>query len=378
MADRPLRISLRFIRATGCSVRAEGIVTTDFLPPSINADYLTQTLRKAGALTDGRVIALALDNPRDTLLSRIARLKLTYDHAATTAPASLFLKVARADRQEPSWVSGRQEVAFYSKVAALIAPGAVPHCFDASWNADTNAWHLLLEDLTDTHATATTWPLPPSLQQCEAIVGSLARIHAQWWDHPSLGTSVGALASADDLETIRQTFAEQFSRFADDIGDNLSADRRDLYRRLIEALPTLSRRYHSHRNLTVVHGDAHVWNCVLPRDGGQGARFFDWDAWRIDIATSDLAYMMAMHWYPERRHRDERPLLDVYHRVLVAHGVSGYDRRALTDDYRRSALTLLRRPVWQWAMGIPPVIWWNNLERIMMAIDDLGSRELLG
>jgi hypothetical protein len=27
---------------------------------------------------------------------------------------------------------------------------------------------------------------------------------------------------------------------------------------------------------------------------------------------------------------------------------------------------------------IPPLIWWNNLERILMAIDDLGVRELLG
>jgi hypothetical protein len=26
---------------------------------------------------------------------------------------------------------------------------------------------------------------------------------------------------------------------------------------------------------------------------------------------------------------------------------------------------------------IPPVIWWNNFERIMLAVDDLGCRELL-
>jgi hypothetical protein len=27
--------------------------------------------------------------------------------------------------------------------------------------------------------------------------------------------------------------------------------------------------------------------------------------------------------------------------------------------------------------NIPPVIWWNNLERIMLAVDDLGCRDLL-
>ena len=26
---------------------------------------------------------------------------------------------------------------------------------------------------------------------------------------------------------------------------------------------------------------------------------------------------------------------------------------------------------------IPPLIWWNNLERILLAVDDLGCRDLL-
>jgi hypothetical protein len=28
-------------------------------------------------------------------------------------------------------------------------------------------------------------------------------------------------------------------------------------------------------------------------------------------------------------------------------------------------------------MNIPPRVWWNNLERIMLAVDDLGCRDLL-
>ena len=74
--------------------------------------------------------------------------------------------------------------------------------------------------------------------------------------------------------------------------------------------------------MTIVHGDAHVWNCFLPRDGAGDVRLFDWDGWRIGIASSDLAYMMALHWYPNRRRRLERPLLDRYHATLVAYGVA--------------------------------------------------------
>jgi hypothetical protein len=38
---------------------------------------------------------------------------------------------------------------------------------------------------------------------------------------------------------------------------------------------------------------------------------------------------------------------------------------------------LIWRPIWQALNDIPPVIWWNNLEHIFAAVDDLGCRDLL-
>jgi len=84
-----------------------------------------------------------------------------------------------------------------------------------------------------------------------------------------------------------------------------------------------------------------------------------------------------MHWYPDRRRHFERPLLDLYHATLVEHGVTGYPRQALDDDYRLSVLWQIATPVWQASVNIPTVIWWNNLERILLAVDDLGCRDLL-
>jgi hypothetical protein len=74
--------------------------------------------------------------------------------------------------------------------------------------------------------------------------------------------------------------------------------------------------------------------------------------------------------------RFERALLDHHHEAIVAEGVQSYDatrarRRlptvgAISEHNTRAALR-----------DIPPGIWWNNLERILLAIDDLGCRELL-
>jgi len=57
--------------------------------------------------------------------------------------------------------------------------------------------------------------------------------------------------------------------------------------------------------------------------------------------------------------------------------VSGYDRQALDNDYCLSVLWQITIPVWQAAYNIPSGIWWHHLERIFLAIDDLGCRDLL-
>jgi hypothetical protein len=350
----------------------------DNLPLAAKPDHLTGALQKAGLLGDGRVRDVAILSSRDTLVSHIMRLDLSYDGPAHDAPRSVIFKIAHPNYASKLWNSGRQEVAFYTELAPLMSAQLTPRCYEGSWNAETHAWHLLLEDLTDSHQIATVWPLPPTFKQSKLMIRALATAHGEWWDNPRLGSSVGAWLDTAATNRIMQQFGEHFGRFVDQVGDRLSDERRDLYEHLIDASPKLMERYHAHRNVTIAHGDGHVWNFFLPQDPtSDDVRLFDFDQWGINVGSGDLAYMMAMHWYPDRRRLIERPLLDCYHETLLACGVGGYDRHALDEDYRRSVLWHITKPVWQWAVGIPSVIWWNNLERIFLAVDDLGCRELL-
>jgi phosphotransferase family enzyme len=343
------------------------------LADTISTSQIDAALRCCGVLRDGSVRSVAVESSRNTILSRIARLRLEYDGNAGNAPQTLILKTGRPDRRGGGWMAGRQEVAFYCDVAAAMEQRLVPCCFAAHWDEATEDWHLLLEDLGESHYTATTWPLPPTLAQCEHIIETLARFHACWWNDARLGTSIGVLRDDAAVARLLQDLTKRFPSLA----DALPCERRLVYERLFAAGAPLLRRSYAQSNLTILHGDAHVWNCFLPRDGGTDIRLFDWDGWRIGGAATDLAYMMAMHWYPDRRHRIERQLLDRYHATLLAEGVRRYDRQALDDDYRWAVLWQITLPIFQASNGIPPVIWWNNLERIWLAFDELDCRELL-
>ena len=252
------------------------------------------------------------------------------------------------------------------------------HCHDAHLDETTGDWHLLLEDLRDSHASPSAWPFPPTLADSEAVIRTLARFHAAWWDDKRLGVTVGTWGDPADVAVGQQQMTDAVAKLADALGDRFTADKRTFYARLIERTGPLSARYHSRRNMTIVHGDAHVGNCWLPKPGRTGTpMLFDWDSWRLDYATDDLAYQMALHWYPDLRRERERHLLDAYHDELTKRGVTGYDRQALQDDYRLSVLWMTMKPVWQHAFGIPAWIWWSHLARIHLAVDDLGCRELL-
>jgi len=76
---------------------------------------------------------------------------------------------------------------------------------------------MLLDDLSPTHVQRPL-PVPPSLRDSERIVDSLARIHAHWWNHLQLRTTIGKpLSQAEARASIARheyTNAEQPTLFA--------------------------------------------------------------------------------------------------------------------------------------------------------------------
>ncbi len=54
-------------------------MTTEPLPESVTPEALTLALRRAGVLGEGRVSEVTVESTRATVLSRISRLRLTYD-----------------------------------------------------------------------------------------------------------------------------------------------------------------------------------------------------------------------------------------------------------------------------------------------------------
>ncbi|ETW94455.1 MAG: hypothetical protein ETSY1_34780 [Candidatus Entotheonella factor] len=343
-------------------------------------ELLTEVLQATGTLPQGRVMTIepqGLFYP--TFTSTIVRLEVCYSaDAPPSAPSHFLLKMSRPEAHSDVLADlGRPEVAFYTTISPAMSDSPAVDCYHALYIPDTRQFHILLADVSETHEQ-TEWPLPGTYPTCIQSVECLARFHAYWWDHPHLGTEIISRPSEFALQGPFSDLQERCTAFVNFLGDRLSPERRAVYDRVLAAWPALANRLTTGRDVTIVHGDAHMWNFLYPRGSPTDtACLVDWQLWHISVGASDLAYMMALHWYPDRRAALEQPLLRHYHHCLQEHGLRTYSWEACWRDYQWSAVRNLLLPVIQWAAKIPAAGWWPHLERAMLAFEDLDGDSLL-
>jgi thiamine kinase-like enzyme len=306
----------------------------------------------------------------------VGRLSISYSSdAPASAPRRLFLKTGTHHLSHSGdWLA---EISFYQNLAPATSNQTVL-CYAAAYAPNPARFHLLLADHSGTHSHA-EWPLPPTQAQLEQAVDCLAAFHAHWWEHPRLGQDVRPRFNQTSLAEWLAVWEQQLARYLDFLGERLAARRRSLYQQALEPLLALIlKRRKNTRHYTLAHQDAHPYNFLFPHDSSADtARLIDWSTWDVELGARDLAYLIALHFFPEHRARVERPLLKRYHDALVARGVQNYQWEQLWDDYRLFVIWNMFVPVEQFWWGVPARVWWLHAERAFLAYDDLGCAELL-
>ena len=151
--------------------------------PAPSPAWLTSALRDAGALAAGEVRDVRVLSPRTTPASTVTRLAVGDGAGApASAPTRLFLTTPRPELpRDVSRHLGEREVRLYWDLAPAMPEAPLIRCHSAACSPTDGGWHLLLHDLTDTHApVASQQPTTPSA--LGSAIAALAAIHARWWD----------------------------------------------------------------------------------------------------------------------------------------------------------------------------------------------------
>jgi hypothetical protein len=348
----------------------------------ITPALLSELLTSCGVLRGGAATAVTLDmeSAQMGFVSNVATFSVTYsDGAGPGAPRRLFLKITKPELHPEYRAAGAHEVTFYRDILATMHDLPVAACYYAEWDAAARRAVLLLDDLSQSHFQRPI-PVAPPLLQCERIVESLAHIHARWWRHPQLGSTIGAPLQAAEAEASIERLHAGFAPFLDYLGDALLPAQREAYERILASsfLPRRARRLQALERVTLIHGDAHTNNIMLPTDTLHGrAILIDLHRWSIDVPAYDLAFLMALHWSAERRQAFEHGLVRRYHASLLQHGVADYTWEECWMDYRECVIVMALIPIGQLRRGMPPGVIWYGMEQSVAAFNDLGCADLL-
>lgn len=341
----------------------------------LTAAELSAWLRASGALRSGAVADIRVQQQIETAISSLTFLIATYTaDVPPDMPRCLLVKSPHAPL--PARDGGNGEAHFYRSVAPQLDGPPLVRCVAAREETSGHHETIVLEDLRATHDHP-PWPLPPSRKQCEQAIDALVRVHAHWWEVPTLGDRVGRFHTRESLTAMVHGVAAYLPAFMDSLGAAITLKNRHVFERVFGSSLQPWLRLTDTRALTVAHGDVHTGNLLFPRSGHGPAFLIDWQLWHLDVGARDLAFFMALHWDSEERRERERPLLEYYHRGLLARGLSTYGFDDLWLDYRRCVVRNLTIPILFWSRGMKSEGWWPRLKCALAAYHDLGCDELI-
>ena len=308
--------------------------------------YLTALLREQGVLSEETIADVKVTQSLKSNPSTAYHLSLTYaaDPIGTEAPKTLFLKLSNPDFP---WIDD-QEVVFYEQLVPqmqkVYAEGAWPfiHCYEAAYSSESKGWHILLENLAETHGSTADLTMPDE-RFCRQTIDALARLHAVWWEHPWLGERVGRYLTQSDIDGFEANVHRKLAQHRPTLAPQLGESAYQTLTQATAAWPIRRRaRVVAGQGVTLIHRDMHPGNLLFPRNPSRDTiKLIDWQSWRVDVGTDDVAYFLAFHWDEEPGRHMEKRLLRHYFQQLLAYGVREYTWDDCLYDYRASIIRML-------------------------------------
>ena len=351
-------------------------------PDQVTVEWLTAVLLESGALTGGAVAAVDVNMGYGNWSSN-ARLKLRYaDGSQGAMPQHLFIKMVTTNSSSSAESFGPSEVTYYSRDYLDVEKAPLIRCYSAAYSEELGQYHLLLDDLSDTHIISRE--KDPTLDFGLALAEGLAVLHAQWWGGRRLAEAGAPMHDADHIQRFVDIAEPGAGHIIDRFSDELKPHWPEAIRLLYANHPkAMIERTRDSSGFTLVHGDVGEANILVPRQGDRPIYIidrqpFDWSltTW---LGVYDIAYAIVLDWEIETRRRLEMPILRRYHDWLHKMGVTDYSWDRLFDDYRLSLAMGVYVAAEYCRGGINErwvSVWLSMLQRTLTAIDDLNCSEL--
>jgi Ecdysteroid kinase-like family len=318
-------------------------------PAAVTAEWMTDVLRRSGALPADTSVASVQIEPLGAgvgVMGELARVRLTYEGGAGTAPSSVIVKSPSPFEENRAQGVGlgmyEAEIRFMQELDANT-PVRTPHVFFADIVSGTAEFVVVMEDLG--HLAMGDQIAGVTVAEARDAVRTMADLHAGWWGKvqtPAMEWVPSVIhARIEGLAQMWPALWEGFNaKFASSLPDGGHA-----------AGARIATHYWGVMNRiakwpwTLLHQDFRVDNLFFDAGNEQPVVVIDWQGIGRGPGTYDLCYFLGGSLTIEDRRAHEKSLVGEYHDRLMSHGVTDYSMEQLWHDYRFGHLTSCSTPV---------------------------------
>ncbi|WMJ90337.1 hypothetical protein [Anaerocolumna sp. MB42-C2] len=314
--------------------------------PVFSDDYLNEILHLTSDNTIQSKIILE-DKATDT--ARIIKLLISWkDSSEKFYSKKLFLKMpiigAKANAFD-KW--SKHEIEFYRNVNENDELPIIK-CQDAFISDDKKNFLLILDDISDDYCSANDINHNEIGYWLNAAE-SLAKFHSFFWNGANaskLKRLQGDDKTIDDKIKNYQNALDKFLIYASEFYNN---DIFDVYPlaladTIMFESKNLNRRVQN-KNISVIHGDSHIWNFMFPKSSYQRPLLTDYQFWRMGITTVDIMNLTRVS-FPYRDDPEYHlKVLKYYHESLLKYGIKDYSMDECLEDYLLSVAMAVFGPV---------------------------------
>ena len=302
---------------------------------SVDRDWMQAVLDHAGVADGARLTDVRFEGYVGTgQVGSNGRFSLSWDVPAGR-PATVMGKFPSRDPEARAHAFGGttyvSEWNFYDRIASRVRVRA-PHCHYVAMNAEKQQFCLVMEDLQGSEPADHFAGI--GVDEAALAVEQAVLLHAPLWGHADLGSLFpGSIQVADRVAAFSMMYEFFLPTFIERIGPLIDESIAALAR---EITPLVGRwAAGSGSPTTVTHNDFRPDNFLYGREtGAPPLVIVDWQTVGEGNGMSDLGYMIAGSFTPERRRIEEDALVRSYHAQLAAAGVSGYSWDDCWRDYR--------------------------------------------
>ena len=297
----------------------------------ITPDWLTGALRDGGFLTSDQVKSVRFDRIGEGMgfVGDVTRLLIEYSGGSDDAPPTLVAKIAVSNDEVRKFANRAglyaAEIGFYTELDQNLGV-RIPRFY---YGATADGYFvLLLEDLS--HLRVGDETRLGSIEDAQAAVRNVARLHARWWDSEQLAGYQWLYRPLDPMSAQfrQQVYLEAWTAVSGHLQAVLHADVYEIGERLGPKLAQIWSNA-SVPALTLNHGDYRLANLFFDDDQ---IVTFDWQFAQHGPPAIDLADFLVWSLADDQRRTYESSLINLYVETLAENGVQNYKREQALQD----------------------------------------------